>query len=130
MAFHPKQMMIEHQRAMLEMANQFVVNAQRLGLDVTLDQPTPGDGNCFYHAVVQQLHRPEISTLVHPGMLTLNHYQLRHLVISYIRQYEIQSTYIQDFRILHETTVGNIPWHNFRFYLQLYPFFYVLTEHF
>jgi len=26
-----------------------------LGLDLTLDVETPGDGACFFHAVIQQL---------------------------------------------------------------------------
>ena len=39
-------------------------NAIQCGLNVRLDSYTPGDGDCWYHAVVQQLRRPEISAII------------------------------------------------------------------
>ena len=44
----------------IAMADTIVNNARRIGMDVDADEITPGDGNCFYHAVVQQLHRSDI----------------------------------------------------------------------
>ena len=38
------------------MANIIVRNALDIGLNVCADSITPRDGNCFYHAVLQQLH--------------------------------------------------------------------------
>jgi len=43
------------------MADTIVANAARIGLFVSCDFPTPGDGNCFNHAVIQQLARPPSS---------------------------------------------------------------------
>ena len=42
------------------MADTIVNNARRIGWNVDADEITTGDGNCFYHAVVQQLHRSDI----------------------------------------------------------------------
>ena len=33
---------------------------KRCGLNLQLDKPTPGDGNCFSHAVIQQCQRSDI----------------------------------------------------------------------
>ena len=98
------------QKAIVQSANQFVINASDIGLSVTIDQLTQGDGNCFYRAVTQQLQRPEISRIVHPQLLSLTHGQMRHHVVSFIRDYEMTSTYIQNFKEIHESTQGNVPW--------------------
>ena len=37
------------------MAEIIVNNARQIGLNVRADTVTPGDGNCFYHAILQQL---------------------------------------------------------------------------
>ena len=34
------------------MAEQIVNNARSIGLNVTANEITPGDGNCFYHALI------------------------------------------------------------------------------
>ena len=38
------------------MAEQIVTNVRRIGLNVCAGDITPGDGNCFYHALLQQIH--------------------------------------------------------------------------
>ena len=46
-------------------AIEIVNNARRIGLNITSDLPTLGDGNCFYRAVVQQLKRSTIRDQTH-----------------------------------------------------------------
>ena len=54
----------------LILAQRAVAIAERVGLtNLTFDEPTLGDGNCFYRSIVQQLRRPEIRQYVHPGFL-------------------------------------------------------------
>ena len=53
------------------MANIIVNNARRIGLNVHADDVTPGDGNCFYHALLQQLQRSDISIDYFSTHLTL-----------------------------------------------------------
>ena len=36
---------------------------KKLQLALQMDKPTPGQGNCFFKAVMQQLERPEIAIL-------------------------------------------------------------------
>ena len=62
------------------MANTIVNNARCIRLNVNADEITPSDGNCFYHAVVQQLHRSNIRS----NILNLNplpsHLMLRRAI--------------------------------------------------
>ena len=37
------------------MAEQIVANARRIGLNICAGDITPGDGNCFYRALLQQI---------------------------------------------------------------------------
>ena len=37
------------------MAEQIVINARQIGLNVSAGDKTSGDGNCFYHALLQQI---------------------------------------------------------------------------
>ena len=48
--------------SMESIADTIVDNARRIGLSVCADLHTPGDVNCFYHSVLQQLARPEIQS--------------------------------------------------------------------
>ena len=46
--------------------------ARDVGLNVTLSTHTPGDGNCFYHAVVEYLkHQNSPININHTGILSL-----------------------------------------------------------
>ena len=49
----------------IAMANIIVNNARRIELNVRADDVTPGDGNCFYHALLQQLQRSDIFITQH-----------------------------------------------------------------
>ena len=62
------------------MAHTILQNALNVGLYVELDEITPGDGNCFYHVVIQQLHRPEIDRQLAHDFIQLNHELLRRSV--------------------------------------------------
>ena len=54
------------------MAEIIVNNARQIGLNVCADTVTPGDGNCFYHAILQQLQRCEINIDHHSSHLNLD----------------------------------------------------------
>jgi hypothetical protein len=58
-------------------AQKLVQKSKEIELDWQVDQETLGDGNCFYHAVVQQCQRPEIFTALKPECRYLTHLQLR-----------------------------------------------------
>jgi len=47
------------------------------------DKITPGDGNCFYHAIRQQLQRPSIRSFVDPSFRDLTHMQLRKAAVDF-----------------------------------------------
>ena len=49
------------QNSALTLAERAVTNAHRVGLTyLTFDEPTLGNGNCFYHSIVKQMRRPEV----------------------------------------------------------------------
>ena len=54
------------------MVNIIVNNARQMGLNVHGDNVTPGDGNCFYHAFLQQLQRSDIVIDYHSSHFNLN----------------------------------------------------------
>lgn len=57
--------------------------ANRIGMNVTYENVTAADGNCFYHAVVEHIHRQ--THCVNPDMRFNNHRLLRLAVVSYVR---------------------------------------------
>ena len=69
------------------LAHQVVENARRIGLNnLTFDRPTPGDGNCFYHAILQQLQRPEIMQQLPTHLHFNNHDALRVAVVNFVKE--------------------------------------------
>ena len=74
------------------MANIIVNNARRIGLNVRTDDVTPGDGNCIYHALLQQLQRSDISIDYHSTHLILNplpsRLALRTAICEYVQQHQ------------------------------------------
>ena len=97
------------------MANIIVQNAREIGLDVSADEITPCDGNCFYHAIVQQVHRPVIRDEV-TSLLT-SHSELRGIVCQYIRLHQNAIEYIRNYRTLYNQTLhvdhNHITWSDF-----------------
>ena len=67
-------------------AEQIVRRAAEIGLALTYDRPTVGDGNCFYHSVVHQMQRPEISRTLQQDRIYDNHYLLRLATVQHLRQ--------------------------------------------
>ena len=81
------------------MAEIIVNNARQIGLNVCADTVTPGDGNCFYHAILQQLQRSEINIDHHSSHLNLDtlptHLELRVAICEYVQQHQNEIAYIQ-----------------------------------
>ena len=98
------------------MADIIVQNARGIGLDVCADEITPGDGNYFYHAIVQQVHRPVIRDEV-TSLLTTSHSELRGMVCQYIWLHQNEIEYIRDYRTLYNQTLhvdhNHITWSDF-----------------
>ena len=98
------------------MADTIVNNARRIGLNVDADEITPGDGNCFYHAVVQQLHRSEIrSNILNLDPLP-SHLTLRRTICQFIQQNQNDVTYINDYQTHYNNVLYqdyNMSWDSF-----------------
>ena len=84
---------------------------------VELDEITPGNGNCFYHAVIQQLHRPEIDIYLTHGFIQLNHELLRRSVCTSVHEGESSITYIQEYKKIYQSVLSsdfdNMSWEAF-----------------
>ena len=87
------------------MADTIVANAARIGLFVSCDFPTPGDGNYFYHAVIQQLACPEVQPTT-PEISQITHSELRGTVCQYIQQHQEHIEYIQQYRAMYNATLN------------------------
>ena len=83
------------------MPEQIVSNARRNGLNVRAGDITPGDGNCFYHALLQQIHRFETSESLIPLTPIQNHLQLHRMICQYIQDNQNELRYIQGYRELY-----------------------------
>ena len=71
-----------HVTIQLNMTNQALVPTfeqvlHNFALPYHLDQPTPGDGNCYFHAILQQLHHYNDTTYS-------SHTQIRHELVSFV----------------------------------------------
>lgn len=99
------------------MATIIVNNARRIGLQVCSDRVTPGDGNCFYHAVLQQMQRNDIHATSDVFQYPLpTHLELRQLICRYVQEQQNDIPYIQQYRtfynnVLHEEY--NMTWDEF-----------------
>ena len=72
-----------------------VNNARRIGLQVRSDSVTPGDGNCFYHAVLQQMQRNDIHAISDVFQYPLpTHLELRQLICQYVQEQQNDIPYI------------------------------------
>ena len=102
------------------MVNIVTNNARRVGLHVHADEVTPGDGNCFYHAILQQLQRSEIVAEHHPSHLNLNplptYLELRAAICEYVQQNQNSIPYIQQYHTFYINELYeeyNMTWDNF-----------------
>ena len=69
---------------MQEIGNRILINARACNLNVKLDKITPGDGDCWYYAVIRQIRRSDVSPFKDAGIRSLNHVELRRRVSQYI----------------------------------------------
>ena len=91
----------------IRMANRAIETARTIGIDATFNVATLGDGNCFYHAVLNQLtSRPEIQVYVNRTFLSSTHIQLRNAVVDFVRKNQYEVEYIRQYRQLFE--IGRI----------------------
>ena len=68
-------------------ADMILANARSVGFnDICYKNITPSDGNCWYHAVLDQIRRPDISHLFPAYLLNLDHFQLRNSVLLFVLQ--------------------------------------------
>ena len=73
---------------------------RRIGLSFSYNAITPGDGNCWYHSVVNQISRPDINPLINSQFHSLSHYDLRLRVVNYIRQNQENNLFIRQYRLI------------------------------
>ena len=63
--------------------------ARLIRLNVRADDVIPGDGNCFYHTLLQQLQRSDIAIDYHSSHLNLDplpsHQELRTAICEYVQ---------------------------------------------
>ena len=52
--------------------------ARHIGLEVTYNAPTPGDGSCWYHSVIEQIHRRSNYHLIESNLRYTDPLLLRH----------------------------------------------------
>ena len=68
-------------------ADMILANARSVGFnDICYKNITPSDGNCWYHAVLDQIRRLGISHLFPAYLLNLDHHQLRNSVLLFVLQ--------------------------------------------
>ena len=92
---------------------------KRCGLNLQLDKPTPGDGNCFSHAVIQQAQRSDLrSTLNKRTLKVLNsihpYLELKQGVKNFMLS--TKNITVNAFKVDFEQTVGlteHLSWENF-----------------
>ena len=92
--------MFGYQEHLEPVTNNFTIRtivdkARSIGLDVAALKPTLGDGNCFYHAVIEALSRTDRP---YHG----DHINLRYEVVLFVEQNQNQ-----DFVTLWQSTILN-----------------------
>ena len=85
--------------------DQISQNARRIGLDVQMDNLTIGDGNCWYRAVVQQIHRTEVFQMLEPCKIYDSHYHLRLDVVAFVREQVHVSQAVHNYKQFYEETL-------------------------
>ena len=85
----------------IRMDKQILSNLRSLGVvNLTLDEYTPGDGNCFYRAIDQQLRRSDINCQYAGG-----HSHMRREVVKFVRNNQDSVQYVRDYKRLYETSL-------------------------
>ena len=87
---------------------------QETQLPVVIDNPTPAEGNCFSHAMIQQFQRPSVQTYLHvTGRHIATFLQLKNKVATFVDQNK-DSEKIQALRTSFEFSQQNIHLENVR----------------
>ena len=92
---------------------------KRCGLNLQLDEPTPGDGNCFSHAIIQQAQRSDLrSTLNKRTQKVLNSIQPYLELKQGVKNFMLstKNIVVNAFKVDFEQTVGlaeKVSWGNF-----------------
>ena len=63
------------------------------GLNVSAVNITPGDGNCFYHELLQQIHQFETMDSLIPLTSIPNHLQLCRIICQYTQDNQSEISY-------------------------------------
>ena len=88
-------------------------------MNVYAHKITPGDGNCFYHAVLQQLHRNDVRRSIHADVNLdplPTHYTLGRTICQFIQQNQNDVTYICDYQARYNNVLYqdyNMSWYSF-----------------
>ena len=89
-----------------------VSNARCVGLNVYMCYDTPGDGNCFYRAIIEQLRdRADLGDVSHLLIQYPDHDVLRSEVVEFVRFLSMYQNipYVNDYKFLYEQNILQIP---------------------
>ena len=89
-----------------DLMHRILHNALNCNLNVKLDCETPGYGNCWYHSVMQQIKRPDISPLISSSIRCLNEKELRRHVSQYINEIHHYCPAIQRYKLQSCTAIN------------------------
>ena len=90
---------------------QAVNHAQSIGLDLTFFRLKVGDGNCWYNAIVEQIHRASVFNIIPETLRFSDVGALRRSVVEYVRQNIETNCYIQQQKVSNFTAPNQ--WENF-----------------
>ena len=92
---------------------QILATARSFGLNVFCMSETPGDGNCFYHSIIEQIcDRTDFGEVSELRLRYPNHRILRQSVVEFVRtQSELDQPpyYLSHYKALFEGGVIDVP---------------------
>ena len=93
------------------MAQQIMVGVRRAGLPLKLDAITPGDDNCFFHAVFAQCQRPSVAQELSGEPPIRGNHDLRLKISRFARNSRLPI--IQSFKKLYKESHPSVSWDAF-----------------
>ena len=93
------------------MAKQIMVGVRRAGLPLKLDKITPGDDNCFFHAVFAQCQRPSVAQELSGEPVIRDNHDLRLKIARFARNSRLPL--IQSFKKRYEESHPADSWDGF-----------------